>query len=104
LKQYVKEFIDSRHQETGVIVLESALLFESGCDAFCDSVWYIHVSLENRIKRLQESRHYSREKIAGIMAKQMEEEFFFQKCDVVIENNGTPEQLSDAIHQKVSAG
>jgi dephospho-CoA kinase len=100
--QYIREFIEGRRREQGVIVLESALLFESGCDAFCDSVWYIRVSKQKRIWRLKQNRHYSEEKIAGIMAKQMEETEFVQKCDVIIENNETPEQLQDEIRQKIS--
>jgi dephospho-CoA kinase len=95
--RYVEEFIENKKGEEGVIVLESALLYESGCHALCDSVWYVHVSERCREKRLIENRHYSKEKIAGIMEKQLEEKEFLDRSDVVIENDGTMEQLREAV-------
>ena len=71
-----------------LIVLETAILFETGCDAFCDEIWGIHTNREIRIKRLMESRGYTREKAESIMKQQMGEEEYQKRCDRVLPNNG----------------
>ena len=95
--RYIEEFIHSRREERGMIVLESAILFESGCDRFCDSIWYVHVSDRVREQRLAENRGYSLEKSQAIMKKQLSEQDFLRKCDLVIENNGTVEELRETL-------
>ena len=71
-----------------LIVLETAILFETGCDAFCVEIWGIHTNREIRIKRLMESRGYTREKAESIMKQQMGEEEYQKRCDRVLPNNG----------------
>ena len=71
-----------------LIVLETAILFETGCEAFCDEIWGIHTNREIRIKRLMESRGYTREKAESIMKQQMGEEEYQKRCDRVLPNNG----------------
>lgn len=100
---YVGKYIAERKQQEGVIVLESALLFESGCDRLCDEVWYIFVSEEIRRKRLAESRGYSQEKITAILKRQLSEEEFQKRSDIVIRNDGTPEELERRILSKIKA-
>lgn len=79
------------------IVLETALLFETGCDSICDSIWGIEAEKEVRIRRLMQSRGYTREKAEGIMKKQLSETEFRNRCDEMIENSGTPEQLRERL-------
>ena len=68
-------------------VVEAALLLEEHYQDFCDQVWYIHTDQEIRIRRLEESRGYTREKAEGIIASQASPEFFRAHADYVIENN-----------------
>lgn len=98
--EYIKNYIRERNHQKGIIILESAILFESGCDQFCEEIWYVRVSEETRKKRLAQNRGYSEEKSAAIMAKQLSEEEFLSRCQVVIENNGTKEELLEQIRQK----
>ena len=70
----------------GVAVIEAALLIEAGYKSICDSLWYVHAPLEHRIRRMKETRGYSEEKIANILAGQLSEEEFKANADVVIEN------------------
>ena len=58
---------------------------------------------EERIRRLKESRGYSDEKIAGIMANQASEEEFRNFTDCEINNSGTEEETSLQI-QKLLCG
>ena len=80
--------------------MESAILFESGCDKFCEEIWYVRVSEEVRKQRLAKNRGYTEEKSTSIMAKQLSEEEFLARCHVVIENNGTEEALVEQIREK----
>ena len=69
----------------------------------CDEMWYLYTSREERIRRLKESRGYSDEKIAGIMANQASEEEFRNFTDCEINNSGTEEETSLQI-QKLLCG
>ena len=59
VKAYIRQYIDDRKDQEGVLILENAILFETGCDAFCDEIWYIAVSADARKKRLRQNRGYS---------------------------------------------
>ena len=79
----------------GVAVIEAALLIEAGYKSICDSLWYVHAPLKDRIRRMKEKRGYSDEKIANILAGQLSEEEFFSNADVVIENPDVAGYKSD---------
>ena len=44
-------------------------------------------------QRLAESRGYSQERITSVLKRQLSEEEFRRRSDVVIENDGTMEEL-----------
>lgn len=69
------------------IVIESAILFESGANALCDKVLYVFVNTDERIKRLQISRGMTVEKIKSVMENQLSEDDFKLKSDYVIDNS-----------------
>lgn len=77
----------TKEQFRGVVLIEAALLIEAGYKSICDSLWYVHAPLADRIRRMKEKRGYSDEKIANILAGQLTEEEFFAHADVVIENS-----------------
>ena len=90
-----------RREGVPLLVIEAALLVEEGYQAFCDSLWYIHVPASIRQKRLMESRGYDEEKIRRIMASQLGDEEFRRACQVVIDNSGpfqeTIPQIEEAL-------
>ncbi len=73
----------------GLFVLEAALLIEDNYDEILDELWYVRVDEEIRIKRLMDSRGYSREKALSIMKKQLSDEEYRKHCKVVIDNSGS---------------
>lgn len=81
-----------RASKAELFVVEAALMDQEHGDIF-DEVWYVYTSKENRIKRLLDSRGYSREKSLSIMAHQPEDAFFSSLCDRVIDNNKTIQEL-----------
>lgn len=91
--RHLEERIAARREEAGIVVLESAILFETGCHRLCDEIWYVWVPEQVRMRRLRESRGYSEEKSLAIMAEQMGEEEFRSRCHKVIRNDGSVEEL-----------
>lgn len=82
-----------------VFVLETAILFESGCETLCDEVWGVITDDEIRIRRLMESRGYSRDRATGIMRRQMSNQELAERCDCLIANDGDMEELLRQIHR-----
>lgn len=97
---YIKSYIAEREALGGTIILESAILFETGCEELCDEVWYVWVPEQVRIRRLQESRGYSREKCEAIMAQQMQEEEYLTRCSHMIRNDGSVEELEETLRAR----
>ena len=98
VKKEIKERIRMWQAEP-LVVVETALMFESGCDAYCDEVWGIFTDSEIRIDRLLKSRGYSREKSLSIMQKQMSYEELKQKCSHVLFNDEDPDKLWEQIKE-----
>lgn len=103
VKQWIRNEIKKERikGETELFVIEAALLIEDHYDEICDELWYIHTSEEIRRKRLKESRGYSEEKIAGIMANQLSPEQFQAACQVVIDNSGMMEDTYRQIDKQL---
>ena len=61
IKAYILEKLEEeRKAGRKIAVVEAALLLEDHYDAFCDKIWYVYTEKEIRIKRLMESRGYTR--------------------------------------------
>ena len=90
---YIKEQLRAYKDMDTIVVIESAILIESGCVPLCDEVWYVYVPEQIRRQRLKVSRNYTDEKIDSIMEKQMSEEDFRKVAAVVIENSRELEEV-----------
>lgn len=101
VKQEIRKKIASC-SENSLFILESAILFETGCDVMCDVVWGVMTETEIRIRRLMTSRGYTREKAESIMAEQMSNAELGERCDSILVNDGEREELEQQIHRKIS--
>ena len=81
--------------------VEAALFLEEKYDAFCDETWYIDTDEDVRRRRLKESRGYTDERIDQILRAQKSREEFLARCQAVVENNGTVEELKDRIDKRM---
>lgn len=84
-----------------MLFIEAALLIEEGYAEIVDELWYIHAAEEVRRRRLMEGRGYTDEKIDAIFRSQLSEQDFRKHCDVVIENNGTLEEVYTQIEKEL---
>lgn len=97
--QYLQDYIEMRKDRDGYLVLETAIMFETGCDSLCDEIWLVEVSPEKRKERLARDRGYSESKSDAIMSRQLPLKEFRKKCSLIIENNGTVEELEDSLRR-----
>ncbi len=84
--------------DKGLVVIESAI-FEKAPKGLLDEIWYVRTDNENRIKRLMESRGYSRQKCLDIIAAQNTDGDYLNISDRVIDNNGDGESVRDRIRE-----
>lgn len=100
VKQYILKLIEEKKAEGSIdyFFIEAALLIEDGYTKICDELWYVRASNEVRIKRLMQSRDYSRQKAEQIMESQLDDAAFLSGCQVVIDNNGNLTATKQQIH------
>ncbi|MCI5529086.1 MAG: dephospho-CoA kinase, partial [Blautia sp.] len=102
VKRYILKSLEEQKKAGRLLVIvEAALLLEEHYQDFCDEVWYVHTDKDIRIRRLMESRGYTREKAQNIIANQASEEFFLTHTDYAIENNGDLEKTYRQIRERV---
>jgi len=75
-------------QNSGFVLLESAILFESGFDRFVDAVIVVDAPLELRISRCMERDGASRDAVLGRIESQMPQEQKKELGNFVILNDG----------------
>lgn len=83
--------------ENNLIVLESAILIDSGLEKYCDELWFVYCDLESRIKRLMNNRGYSREKCISIINNQPADEAYNACADEYIDNSSSQEKTLEQI-------
>ncbi len=81
----------------GVIVLDAPTLFESGCDKLCDEKVAVVADREIRLGRIMARDSLSKVDAENRINSQLDEEFFKQNCDVIIQNNGSLTELEQAV-------
>ena len=93
VKEEVMHLINVYYYEDpyGIIVIEAALLIEAGYRNILDELWCVTAGSETRIKRLMESRGYSRERALDMMGKQKTNEEFIEECDFAVYNEDIKE-------------
>ena len=104
---YVREEIQRQIREAkasgkySCVALESAILLDCGYEDICDEFWYIHTDVEIRRERMKSTRGYSDEKVDAVLRNQPDEESFYKKCDFVIVNNSTIEDVYEQLKKKL---
>ncbi len=77
------------------IAIDAISLFESGLAELCDVTVAITAPKEDRIKRLTARDCIAKERALQRIQAQKPESYFREKCDYVLENNGTPEEFRE---------
>lgn len=80
-------------QACPVAVLDVPLLFEAGWDTMADVVWVVAVQPELQLERLMRRNSLSRQAASARVAAQLSLEEKCARADLVLDNNGTLEEL-----------
>ncbi|MDY5785298.1 dephospho-CoA kinase [Corynebacterium sp.] len=84
------------HERDGAkaAVYDMPLLLELGLDASMDLTVVVHTSQEERVRRLVDKRGLDEADVRNRMARQMGDEERRARADVVLDNNGSEEDLA----------
>lgn len=87
----------SPEQRQPYIIIEAALIFESGLDKQLDYVIVVHAEEETRIRRVIERDICTREEVLRRMAAQLPPDEKVKRADFVIRNESNSSQLASKI-------
>lgn len=79
------------------VVIEAALIFESGMDAVLDFVVVVDAPEELRIRRVMERDGVAPDEVRARMASQMKTDEKLRRADFTIDNSGEREGLAEII-------
>lgn len=86
-----------------MLVIDAPLLFEAGLDAECDAVWFVDASEDLRRNRVRINRDWDDDELARREANQLSIEEKRRRSDVVLENDGSLDQLRARVEAAFSA-
>ena len=78
-----------------VILIETAILFESGFDTYLDYVVVVYSNKKNRMKRIMMRDGAVRKDVEKVMQYQIDERQKLEKADFIINNNKSIEILNE---------
>ena len=85
------------HQGVKVVVLEATILIEANWQDLTDEIWLAKSNQEVVIERVQLRNNFTREEIIKRIQSQMSNDEREKHSDIVIDNNGTIEQLEEKV-------
>lgn len=99
--KYIEEEIDGilLKVKNPLIVIDAPVLFESGMHIKCHKVLGVLADRKTRILRIMERDGLSRQKAEERIFAQHDDDFYRSRCDFLLENNGTAEELEVAVSQ-----
>jgi len=75
-------------RQSGLQLMESAILFESGANQLVDKVVVVTAPKEVRLQRVMQRDHISRQQAEQWMSRQLPQETLIAKADIVVVNDG----------------
>jgi len=85
VKEHFKNF--SQKSTNQIIIYESAILFESGSNMFCNFVITVIADYNAKIKRLKLRDGFSEDEIKARMKHQIKDDYKIEKANFIIKNN-----------------
>lgn len=81
------------------VLLDAAVLLESGWRDHCDAILFIDAPLEQRLERVARTRGWSREQLLAREASQISLDRKRTEADYVIDNSRSPEHVAADLEQ-----
>lgn len=86
------------NKNSPIVVLETAILFESGMDKYTDKVITVYTPFEDRISRTMQRDNLSREKVIERINNQLPDEEKMERSDFVIHNDGSRSLIEQCLN------
>lgn len=103
LLNFTRQFlVDCQESGISLVVLEIPLLFEAGWEILVDEVWAVYVSPSVQLWRLTRRDKITPEQAIARINSQMPVKKICARADVVINNQGTREDLRQKILQSLN--
>ena len=83
------EVLRRLEEALGFAAIDAIALFESGLGELCDATVAVTAPPEDRVRRLMARAGISEEYARSRIAAQPDDDFFRQRCDYILENNGS---------------
>ena len=94
----VRTWLDTQRTEGHIAaIVDAPLLFESGFDKECDVIIAVTAQREKRIERLLVRDNISLEAIELRLSKQWNDDFYTEKSNFVIQNNGSLDEVAEQV-------
>ena len=77
-----------------LVVLDAAIMLETGWNNVCDRLVYVHAPRALRLKRLAEQRGWSAKEVAAREQAQLSLSDKANRADGAVDNSGSPEHLA----------
>lgn len=100
IRTEIRRQINTAPQDVDAIILDAALLLEAGWAEECDAVIFVDTPLEQRQKRVADTRGWSLEELQRREASQLGLEEKRRRSDFCVDNSG---EISVAAHQMEEA-
>lgn len=97
--KYIEKEMDEilAKTEARLCVIDAPVLFESGIDKKCEKIVSVLAETETRIQRIMARDGLTREKAEERIFAQKDDDFYKERSDFVLYNNGAPEALVPAV-------
>jgi len=91
----IKELADvSKNSD---LVIDAPLLLETGLDDICDATLFVSSTKEKRILRIVARDCLSEEEAKNRIGSQKDDNYYKERCDYTVTNNGTEAELMDKL-------
>ena len=99
--KYIRKEIEKqiKEQKGKTIIIDAPLLFESELNKLCDKVIGIVSAKELQIERIVARDNIDYEQAEKRLKAQSSNDFYKEKCDIIIENDNNMQCLKDKIQE-----
>ncbi len=85
--------------ESDTVIFDAPQLFEARADVYCEKIISVLSTREKRLERLIRRDDLRREEVELRMSAQYDEQFFINRSDRIIDNNGTVAELRAQVRE-----
>ena len=92
-----KKLHDRYKKSDEIVIFDIPLLFEVNLDKYCNKILVVDVNPKIQVERIKKRDNIDKELIKKIILTQMSREERLKRGDIIIENNGSLEELKKVV-------